>query len=115
MEQLAQIDGGRIGVLFQHHLRRIVGDLEDRPANRTPRKMEIVLEFTPDSAADDGLLDGAKMDVQIRTKVPVHRSKVLDFGVRDGELRFNETSPDDHRVRDLPGMDEPQTEETNEP
>lgn len=111
LEQLAKIDGGRISVCFQRELERCVRDIEDRPADDRDRIINVKIKLTPDAGEADGLLDGAKAKVEVESKLPTYRSRRYDFGVRNGQLRFEETSLDDHRRQPLPGMEEGEYED----
>ena len=107
LEEIAKIDGGRISACFQRELRRCVEDIDDRPADKRDREITITFKLTPEAGEADGLLDGAKLQAQVCSKVPSYRSKKYDFGVRDGQLRFSTSSPTNHRAQPLPfGEDE---------
>lgn len=110
LSKLAEIDGGRIALCFKQQLRRCVGDIDDRPGDDRDREIIIKLTLKPD-AAPDGLLDGVKMKCQVSGKVPSYRSKVYDFGQRNGNLVYQPMSPTDHNGTPLPGFDEAEEQE----
>lgn len=105
LAQIAKLDGERLAVCFAQELKRVVCDIEDRPADDRDRVITLQFTFVPESGPNDGLLDGAKMKAQVTSKLPSYRSKKYDFGVHDGNLVFQPTSPTNHLSTPLPGME----------
>lgn len=89
------LDGGRINEAVKQELRRVVLDMEDRPADDKPRTVELKMTFVP-QLDDQGLLDSVNAKFVVTSKVPARRSRPINFGVRrGGMLVFNDLSEDD--------------------
>lgn len=85
LETLASMDGGRIGTAMTHALKRIAADMDDRPGDDRPRNVTLEVAAIP-VVAEDGLIDGAKLQVQVKESLPTRKSKVYDVGVRKGGM-----------------------------
>jgi len=106
LETLATIDGGRVNLAMNQALRRIAQDLDDRPGESRTRKATLEVIAKP-VCGEDGLIDGAKIQIQVKDDVPTRKSKVYDVGVRKGGMMvYQEMVPDDHRQNALPFGDE---------
>lgn len=102
IETLASMDGGRIGTAMELALKRIAADMDDRPGDDRPRKVTLEVAAVP-VVAEDGLIDGAKLQVQVKETVPTRKSKVYDVGVRKGGmLVFQPMALDNHKQDPLP-------------
>jgi hypothetical protein len=89
---LAVLDGGKIDAALSKHLQRASVDCQDRPGDNKPRSVTIDITFQPVVEEDGDCLE-AKMDVRIKSKVPVHQSKAYSVGLRrGGKFVFNEES-----------------------
>lgn len=99
---LAEMDRGRIDAVFQRHVEAVRDDIMDRPTDAAgkphKRKIIIEIELEPEVQVDP---EGGGMrvrtingDVQIKSKVPVHRSAPVAFAIaRGGQLVFNPDIP----------------------
>ncbi|MDD4888300.1 MAG: hypothetical protein PHU85_00075 [Phycisphaerae bacterium] len=93
LEELRNLDSGRVATAFEQAMKRIVADCEDRPGEERPRKLELSAEITP-VCGEDGKCEGVRGKFQIRDKIPTRRSKVYSFGVKSGgRLYFSDEDP----------------------
>ena len=91
---LAELDEGKMELLLQYHLKRIAGDIEARRVDKKPRKM--IIEFTATPVLDaEGDLRSINVQIEMKSKVPTHRSEVFAMRSVGGQLGFNQDFPDD--------------------
>lgn len=96
------MDNGRIGAALNIALKRIAEDLDDRPGDNRERKVTLEITAKPE-CAPDGLIEGAKVQVQVKDAIPTRKSRVYDVGVRKGGMMvYQEMSPDNHLQSPLP-------------
>ena len=96
------LDGGRIGIAFQHELKRVVADCEDRPADTKPRTVTLTMQIVPVPTTDGTVvtLDSIAAKFQVASSVPKRRSKQYSFGARSGgQLVFNDMSEENVNQR----------------
>lgn len=94
LENIADLDDGRVSLAFVHELKRAVQDCLDRPGDKTARKVN--LEFTLKPLIDEatGQCETVNGDFKIKSKVPERKSKTYNFAARKaGQLVFSEESP----------------------
>ena len=104
MENLKDLDYGRVGEAFTRALQLVVRDCLDRPGLETAREVAIDIKVKPVAVTNGQTIscEGAKAVVVVKAKVPPRESGVLDFGVREtGALVFSEDSPANHRQETL--------------
>jgi hypothetical protein len=90
---LAHLDEGRINKVLLLHLQRTAGDCIARPGDKTKRKVS--LEFTIEPIIDEtGDCAEARIEVECKSKVPVHRSKPYSMRVSNRGFAFNADFPD---------------------
>lgn len=115
LQTMHDMDRGRVGLLFIHHVTAVLQDIRDRPTDASgkpfKRSIDLKLELIPEVKIDpdDNIarLECITGDVQIKSKVPVHRSTPIAFGViHGGKLVFNPDVPGREGLRQpvLPGM-----------
>lgn len=95
LESLKDLDYGKAFVAFQAHLTRAAQDCLDRPGDQKARSVQFQIALVP--VLDPGTLDCStvKAQIQVTSKVPVHRTKVYEMGLRkNGGLVFSEDSPE---------------------
>lgn len=101
LASLNVLDHGVVAKAFQKHLDRLVKDMQDRPADKTKRKLTIEFTFAP-VMDEDRELESVRSEVEFKSKVPVMRSREMSFGVkRTGQLYFAPDSPDNPDQRSL--------------
>lgn len=88
------LGGGVVGKSFAAHMRRVVADMEDRPADDSAR--EVTIKFSAKPVMDEhGTLDEVRAQFHITSSVPKHKTKPYSFAVRGKQLVFNDMSDDD--------------------
>ena len=103
LENLPDLDGGRVAIAFGQLMELIVADCEDRPALQKPRKLQMVLDCVPDVQQDGAVVDGIRTTFRLKAVFPERESREYSFGIRKqkvgGErqtsLVFNDLSDDD--------------------
>lgn len=91
---LRDLDGGRVNEAFMQELRHAARDCEDRPTDKSPRRVSLEVKLEP-ICDDHGDLDSVTGKFHITSKVPARRSKQYSFGYRrGGQLVFNDLSDD---------------------
>lgn len=94
LESLKDLDAGKVSVAWQHELRRLIDDCRDRPGDVNVRELTLSLRLKP-VVAQDGDCEGARGVFQVKSKVPMRKTKAYDFGInRKGHCYFSEMSPD---------------------
>lgn len=91
---LAGLDEGRINKVLGYHLQRVAMDLINRPGDKTARKVSLDFTIKPQIDLDTGECSSAKVEVECKSKVPVHRSKPYEMLVDSKGFRFNRDFPD---------------------
>jgi len=94
LDKLASIDGGRFAEAFNRHLMRCGEDCYDRPGDSKARKVTLTVEITP-KLDQNGMCEGCDVQMDAKTAVPPHRSKVFDMRLKpNGELYYRQDSLD---------------------
>lgn len=106
LSSIAEMDGGRIGEAMRQALKRIAQDMDDRPGDNRPRKIQLEIAAEP-TVGEDGMIDGAKLQMQVKETLPTRKTKVYDMGVRKGGmLVFQPLALDNHMQDPLPFHDD---------
>jgi hypothetical protein len=104
-ENIAEIDAGKIKVAFEQHLQKLVADCAERPGNETARTLSLQLNVVPVIDPDNGNCDDVNIEFEIGSKVPKHRSRMVNCNMRktnSGQmLVFNDLSEDDAEQKTL--------------
>jgi len=99
LSNLAELDYGKAVYAFQKHLERAVLDCTDRPGDKRARAVTLQFKVTPVAETNGNTIicNSANGIFVIKSKIPDHETKTIDFGVTSkGELVFNPDSLDDH-------------------
>jgi hypothetical protein len=92
LEGLAMIDGGRVDAAVNHHLTRAIADCEDRPGDKTARKVVLTMLVKP-VMLQDGAVTDASVECEVSSTVPKHVSKTVDCRLKQGHRAiFNDMS-----------------------
>lgn len=95
---LQELDRGKVAVALNHAMRTCVMDIEDRPADKTARIVELKIKLSPKLDKDTGALDLVGAQFQISTKLPVRQSIVYPMlAAKEGTLAFQPECPLDPR------------------
>lgn len=90
---IAELDDGRINRVLQYHLQRCAADCVNRPNDKSKRK--VTLDFTIEPVLDiNGDLESARIEIECKSKVPVHRTKPYEALVDSKGFRINRDFPD---------------------
>jgi hypothetical protein len=93
LESLKDLDTGKARMAFDKELKRCVQDCIDRPNDESARTVTMQLSLKP--VSDGQECDGCKGEFEIKSKVPVRRTRAYHFGIKTtGALYFNEDSLD---------------------
>lgn len=120
LTSIGDIDRGRVALAFNHALRMATLDVQDRPADKAKRKVQLTVELTPELDKDSGVLDTIGTEFVIKTTVPVRRSASYPMlPTNDGKQIFRPASPFDPRQEafafaDLPPGMNPATGEVDD-
>jgi hypothetical protein len=95
LDSLMELDGGRAAMAFQHELEKIVQDLDDRPGDKSPRKVMIQLSIIPE-ITESGAAVTSEVAFRVKSSVPdrkttSYRMKIDPVGKC---LTFNPHAPD---------------------
>lgn len=98
---LGRLDDAKIDKCLKHHLQRIAQDCYARPGDTTKRKvtMEFIVEPICDSMTHE--CTTAKVEIEIKSKVPVHRSQPFPMVCGREGFKFNADFADDLDAQSL--------------
>lgn len=113
IDQLAKMDGGRLGIVVEQLMRTCQADCQDRPGLGTARKVQITLSLKPEMA-DNGELESIDVGFEFDVSLPKRKSKTYNMSAVPGGLLFNDASPDDIRQRTLDMAPKPEATEEEE-
>lgn len=95
---LQELDRGKVAVALNHAIRQCVLDIEDRPADKTARIVEMKVKLTPKLDGDTAALDTVGAQFQVATKLPVRQSIIYPMlPSNSGALTFQPECPTDPR------------------
>jgi hypothetical protein len=95
LEGLSTIDGGRVDAAVNRHLKRAIADCEDRPGDKTPRKVVLTMLVRP-VMLQDGAVTDVNVECEVSSTVPKHVSKPVDCRIKNGQRAvFNDMSEGD--------------------
>lgn len=94
--ELCDIDGNRLEIAFDNHLKRCLMDIQDRPAEKKARKITMTVEVTPNLDVD-GMCESVDTQVQFKDSIPERKSKVYNLGLRsNGVATYHPEVLDNH-------------------
>ena len=99
-ENLAQVDNGKVDKLLKFHMQNVSRDLMARPGDSSERKISVEFHFKP-VMDDTGECECAKVEIDVKSKVPIYRTKPYEMRVVNGGVLFNRDFPDSHRQQSL--------------
>lgn len=102
LENIPQIDQGRIAVAFNQAIRNLAADVIDRPGESKPRKLTFTVELTPVLEKETGKLDLINNQFKIKATTP-DRQSVPYPAMPSGEdsMYIRPESPQDPRQGDF--------------
>lgn len=110
---LQELDRGKVALAVNQAIRQCVRDIEERPFDKTKRKVQLVIEASPILEKNTGVLDTVGIEFQVQAKLPVQRSTTYPMLARDdGVLTFQPHSPKDPRQTSFPEFEQTARGET---
>lgn len=97
---LSKLDDERVSKVLLFHLQRIAQDCIARPGDKTKRRVLMEFQARP-QIGDDGSCESAHIQIEIRSKVPTHRSKPYEMQVGREGFKFNQDFPEDLESQSL--------------
>jgi len=112
LKNLQELDNGKCAAAFNHAIRSIVADINDRPADRAKRKAVLTVMATPILHRESAVLENVNIQFRIEAKTPVRQTSEYPMKpTNDGLLLFQSESPFDPNQMGLPY--EPAAESVN--
>lgn len=103
---LAVVERGIVDALFKRAVEAVAVDMERRPSVETAREIVLTMRATP-KAGESGVLVEVRLEFELKTKVPVSRTREISAVVTEGKaIRYNDLSPGDVRQGTLDMEDE---------
>lgn len=101
LDSLKDLDSGKIDIAIKHELKKIVGDLNDRPGDKSMRELNIKIKLSPATDAS-GLCETANVGFSISSKLPPRTTRDYNMEVHPkGELIFNPASDNNAKQKTL--------------
>ena len=95
LDNLKDLDFGKIGEAFNQEIQRVVRDCNDRPGDKRARKVAIEFAVVP-VLGEGGDCEECLVEAQITSAVPKRRTKVYTMlPNRNGQLAFHPELPDE--------------------
>lgn len=94
LENLINLNAGEIVGEFNRSLAEIVRDLEERPGDKTARKLELSFSIKP-KLADHGVTGAADVQIEVNSKVPKRKTSPIQMRIEGDGLEFNPVSQSD--------------------
>lgn len=102
LENLTELDEGKVALMLQRAISVVTEDILDRPDDQTARKVVLTLSLKPASAGREGLKT-AELEVAVKTTVPKLQTRPYECKRgENGGLQFNAVSPEDVNQGALP-------------
>lgn len=97
LDNLKELDGGRLRAAFDAELKKVLEDLQDRPGMKQPRKVTMTLDIKPE-VDEQGELYNVVVQFHVTHKIPSRRTQQYSMQVRSSSMGpmacFNELSLD---------------------
>jgi len=94
LETLHNFDYGKASAAVSVALKRAVDDIRDRPGEKTPRKVNLMMLLTPQIQQDGDVTD-ANVGFEISCNIPKWKTTAKPAGVTQaGGLFFQPSAPD---------------------
>lgn len=98
LASLEELDGGKIGVLLKHHMKRVADDCFARAVDDKARKVTLEFLVSPVQIKDEdtGQIHADTVSIQIKAKstVPTQQSKPYEMRITQNGLAYNPGSPE---------------------
>lgn len=95
LDGLSTIAGGKVDAAVNQQIRRAIGDCEDRPGDKNPRKVILTMLVRP-VMYQDGAVTDVNVECEVSSSIPKYISKPVDCLIKAGQRAiFNDLSEDD--------------------
>lgn len=109
LQNIGDLDQGRVAAAFNQALRLATLDVLDRPADKSKRKIQLQVELVPALDKDSAVLDTINTDFLIKSALPQRRSSTYPMlPTPDGKQLFQTGSPFDPRQQSFGFEDRPE-------
>ncbi len=109
LANIQHIDGGRPMLAVNHALRQCTADIVDRPADKSKRKVVLVITQEPQLDKSTGALDTIGVQFKVKTSIPDRQSKLYPMlPTGENTVTFEPHAPNDPRQAALFGEAEAQ-------
>lgn len=92
---LHELEGGRYATLLRHHLANLARDCMDRPGDDKERVLTIQFRMKPEMDEDTRDCEKVNMTIEMKSKVPVFRTKKFQLRPHAKGFMINRDFPDD--------------------
>lgn len=97
LADLSDFENGKLSITFENELRRLLGDIHERPGLAKPRQIVIAVNMQP-ATDSEGNLEDVKFWVELATKAPAARTRTVSMGTLGNQgLVWNDLSPANHQ------------------
>ena len=101
LQTLADFNGGKVAAAFDHHVKRVIEDCDDRPGETKARKITLEVEVVP-RILQDGAATDCEITAKVKSTVPAHIAAPVVCQIRRGGIAaFNDLSEDNPHQRTL--------------
>jgi hypothetical protein len=98
LDNLRELDFGKIGAAFQAELQHVVKDCQDRPTDDRARSVSIVFKLAPEVDVKAGVIHADVIEVgcEITSNVPKRRTQIYKMKPQaNGTLLFHPELPEE--------------------
>ena len=98
LANLPKVDFGKVSAAFDHELKSLVKDCDDRPLDDKARTLTLKVSLKPqaDTTGNSAICDSIAVEFEVQGKIPVRRTKVYVMKPKqDGSLAFHPDLADD--------------------
>lgn len=101
IENLRDIDSGRLATAFNQLIANAIADCDDRPGEKGDRKVVLTVKIRP-VLSPSGACESCEVEVDINDKLPARKSRTYRMEIDGGELLFfNPEAPESARQRTI--------------
>lgn len=102
LDKLKDFDGGKMLAAFGEEMKYAAMSCNDRPNDKSPRKVTLEFSLTPVVEPNTGACEGVKLTMKAKSKVPERKSKAYELGIRaNGSLLFSNANPENVNQRHI--------------
>lgn len=87
LEHLADLDEGKVQLMFAAELKRALLDCLNRPTEKKVRKVSLLVEIKP-QCDQEGNCENVNIGFDVKASIPARRTKVYELGITNGGQAF---------------------------